>query len=70
MKVEAQQLQSDDGGFASTGFSNVVFGIFGFCATGAEGDATNGCWKAPGVGYNIGGLYPKGYLPSSPYEWR
>ena len=31
---------------------NIVFGIFGFCITGAE----TKCWNT-GVGYDIGGLY-------------
>ncbi len=36
---------------------NIVFGIFGFCITGAETE----CWNR-GVGYDIGGLY-SGPLP-------
>ena len=70
MKVEVAVVQLDDfGDPISTGVGNVVFGIFGLCLTGVEGYADE-CWKAPGVGYDIGVLYPTGHLPLSPYELR
>ena len=42
---------------------NIVFGIFGFCITGAE----TVCWNG-GVGYDIGGLHFPFPIFYKPYE--